>query len=128
MAHYRDGGNMGFVSTGDLSAAGNQFLAVKLDSNGQIVLASAATDKIIGTLLDTPGTGRVGTVRLRSCSGTLNILVGSGGSIARGDAVTADSAGAGVTTTTAGNQIIGYALEAGAAGTVIELMPSTAKV
>lgn len=99
--------------------------AVKL-SSGKIVAAAAATDVIIGVVNGLSKAGTVAAVQLRSAAGTINILASA--TIAAGDAVTSTASGTGVTTVTAGNQIIGYALEAGAANGLVELLPSTAKV
>lgn len=125
MAHYTEGGNKGFKAAADLS--GHQFGIVKTDASGNLVKAAAATDVLLGTLVDKPTLNRTGDVRLRTAAGTLNVKVGAGGAIAKGDAVTSDANGLGVTTTTAGNQILGYALEAGAVGAIIEVLPTMAK-
>lgn len=123
---YIDGSSKTFTSTNDLSTTG-QFLAVKMDSTAnQVVLASASTDKIIGIMMSAPKALDIGEVRLRSASGTIEMF--AGGTIAVGDAVTANSSGQGVTTTSSGDQIIGYALYAASSGNLVELMPSTAKV
>lgn len=98
--------------------------AVKLVA-GLLVAATAGTDVIIG-VVDTIGyIGNSVDVHLRSSAGTICVL--AGGTIAVNDAVTATTAGAGLTTTTAGNQILGYALEAGVSGKFVELLPSSAK-
>jgi hypothetical protein len=125
MSHFVEGSHRGFKAAADLS--GHQFGIVKTDANGNIVKAAAATDILLGTLVDKPTLNRTGDVRLRSASGTLNVKVGAGGAIAKGDAVTSDANGLGITTTTAGNQLLGYAMEAGAVGAIIEILPSLAK-
>lgn len=96
--------------------------AVKL-SGGYIVVATAGTDDIIG-VIDTPNdAGYQANVRLRSASGT---AVGrAGGNIAIGDYVTATTGGELIATTTAGNQVVGVALEAAADNGEFEFMPST---
>ncbi len=124
MAHYVEGSNKGFKAGADLST--NQYNIVKLNSSGNVILATAATDKIIGVLNDKPRANGTGDVRLRSAAGTLNVKLG--GTVALGDAVTTNASSVGITTTTAGDQILGYALEAGVSGQIIELLPSTAKV
>jgi len=94
--------------------------------NGLIVIATAATDNILGVLQKAVAIGMPADVRLRSAAGTLQIR--SGAAIAVDAPITSDANGAGITATVAGQQIIGYALEAStAAGQVIELLPSTAK-
>lgn len=122
MAHYVEGSFKGYTAGATLTNG----QAVKLNSTLQVIPASAATDKIIGVVNQDVTNGWSTDVRLRSATGT--ICIKAGGTIAIGDAVTSDTAGLGVATTTAGNQIIGYALEAGVAGAQVELLPSTAKV
>lgn len=125
---YIDGSNRSFISTNDLSAATNQYLIVKADASnvGQVVLATAATDVILGVLMNTPKAGDNAVVRLRSTVGTLPVL--AGGTVAIGDAITANASSKGITTVTAGNQILGYALRAAVTGDILEVMPSSAKV
>lgn len=122
MAHFVDGGSKGFLAAVDLTA--NQI--VKLNAQGAVVAAAAATDVIIGVASEATKTGRTANIRLRSASGTLNVV--AGGTIAIGDAVTSNASGAAITTAVAGNQIVGYAIEAGVTGQVIEILPTTAKV
>lgn len=128
MPRYREGGVMAFTSTNDLSAQAVGSI-VKIDSSNSpsnVVLAAAATDALVGTTLDQAAAGQTITVRLRSAAGTLSVKLG--GTVAVGDAITANGSGLGITTVTAGNQILGYALEAGASGDVIEVLPAMAKV
>jgi hypothetical protein len=129
MAHFTENGYKTYPnSSGSDIAAGT---AVKLQITSgiiNVIPAAAATDKIIGVTVATIKNGYSGDVRLRSCGGTLSMRVGSGAGVSIGDAVTSDASGNGLTTTTAGNQIIGYALETVAASGIAELLPSTAKV
>lgn len=124
MPRYREGGTMAFISTNDLSATTNIGKLVKLDANGQIVLAAAATDKVIGVLLDNPAANQSGTVRLLSAAGTLPIQFG--GTVAAGDVLVSNASGQAITGTKAiaGAQptsvVVGVALEAGASGEVHE--------
>lgn len=93
------------------TAAGLAGTAVKLDT-GVIVVATAATDKILGVLDVAHDAGQQANVRLRSGSGTS--IGRAGGTIAVGDYVTATTGGELIATTTAGNEIVGLALEAAA--------------
>lgn len=120
--HFVDEGHKTFTAAADIPAGS----AVKATSATVVAVSTAATDKIIGTINAAVKSGSQIDVRLRSASGTTCIKLA--GTAAVGDAITSDAAGLGVVTTTTGNQIIGYALEAGVAGKFIELMPSTAKV
>lgn len=127
MSRYRDSGTMSFISTNDLSATTNIGLIVKASAatTGSMVLSAASTDKHLGTLIDHPKAGATGNVRLRNGHGTMSVQ--AGGTIAIGDAVTANASGQGITTVTAGDQLIGYAIEAGVTGQIIEVLCTIAK-
>ncbi len=86
-------------------------VAVKF-SSGNIVAATAGTDKIIGVTDVANDAGQDAHVRLRSGSGSA--VLRAGGNIAVGDYVTATTAGEHIATTTAGNEIVGLALETAA--------------
>jgi hypothetical protein len=103
-----------------------QYVAVKLSAAGVVIPAAAATDVIIGISLTKCKINDSVAVFMRSGGVTVKAL--AGGTIALGDAVTSNAAGALITTTTAGNQIVGYAQEPATAGQIFEIMPSTAKV
>lgn len=122
MSHFVEGNFKTFRVGATNIPAGT---AVKLVA-GLLVAAASATDAIIGICEVAAVATRLADVHLRSASGTLSIVASA--TIAAGDAVTSTAAGTGVTTVTAGNQIIGYALEAGTVGKTVELLPSTAKV
>lgn len=130
MSHFVEGSFKSFVASYDFTVGGTvtapTFLAVKLDTNGQITPATSATDPlIIGVLYDLPKIGQNGNVRLRSAAGTTNIQLGA--TVAAGAAVTIDNTSRGITTTTAGNQLMGTAIEAGIVGQVIEMIPNDGK-
>lgn len=121
MAHFVDGGSKGFAALAALPFG----VIVKLNSAQQIVLATSATDTIIGIMAEAVTAGRTGNVRLRNAAGTSNVVLG--GTVAIGDALTSTATGTAITTVTAGNQVIGYAIEAGVAGQVIEIWQATLK-
>mgnify|MGYP000122456487 CR=1 FL=1 len=85
-------------------------------TDGSVVTAAAATDKLIGTAGNVaPTTGeRVDVAR----SGIDQVVLG--GTVARGDALTSNASGAAIATTTAGNRIIGFAEVSGVSGDVID--------
>lgn len=116
MSQSQYSGSKGFHATNAISGAG---YAVKL-SSGQVVVATAGTDKIIGVTEDSAAAGEVVSVRLRSAPGTVKVK--AGGTIAVGDLVTATTAGKLIATTTAGDQVVGMALEAGASNDLVEVM------
>jgi hypothetical protein len=108
-----------FVSTNDLSAAANQYCIVKADvSNDQaIVLAAAATDPVVGILVNLPKATKAANVQwLGSCK------VIAGGTVTRGDKVTSDSSGHAITTTSSGNTVVGIALSSAVSGDIFEIL------
>lgn len=128
MPNYREGSNMAFISTNDLSAQAVGSI-VKIDSSNapdHVVLAGANGTGAIGVTLDQAAAGQTISVRLRSASGTLSVKLG--GTVAVGDAITSNGSGLGITTVTAGDQVVGYATQAGASGDVIEVIPAVSKV
>lgn len=124
--HYESSGQKAF-NTGATDFTGKQFSAVKL-SSGALALAAAATDPVIGFLLDEGTPGQNVMVRLLSAQGTVNAV--AGGAIAANAVVGVNASGqvVALTQTAAGAQptqvAVGRALEAAAsAGQVIEIMP-----
>ena len=100
-------------------------VAVKIVS-GLVVAATAATDKIIGTIAVDNEAGQQANVRLRSGSGTA--FGRAGGNIAVGEYVTAATAGELIATTTAGNEIVGLALETAVNDGFFKFIPWTGTV
>lgn len=105
-----------FVSTNDLSAA--EFLIVAMDASndGSVVAAASATDAILGVLQNKPKATEPAVVRM---TGTTKVI--AGGTITRGNWVTSDASGHAVATTTAGNVLLGRALQSGVSGDIIEV-------
>lgn len=116
-------GERSFKAGADLSA--KQYYIVKLDSTqNQVVVATAATDKLLGVLLNNPVSGQEARVHMNT--GTVKVVAGA--AIALGAYVTAGGAGKGAATTTDKDKCIGIALEAALAdGDIIEvaLQPHT---
>lgn len=117
MSQAQYSGSKGFVATSALGLG----VAVKL-SSGEVVAATAGTDKIIGVTENSCEAGEVVSVRLRNASGTAKVK--SGGSVSIGDRVTATTAGKLIATTTANDEVVGLALEAAASNDVFEVMLS----
>lgn len=120
MSQYVDGGSKGFVAT----AALGEGIIVKLAS-GEVVAGAAGTDDIIGVTMNSCEAGEQVSVRLRSAAGTLKVK--AGGAVAVGDSVTSDASGEAVATTTAGDTVLGTALEAAADGDLFEVLPGEAR-
>lgn len=121
MAEFTQGNYLTRKAGADLSAAANQYKIAKTDSSGNAVLAAAATDKFIGVLDHLGTTNDNVTIQLRNSNGTMKVRCG--GTISKDAYVTSDSAGLGVATTTAADQILGQALEAGVVNQVIQIIP-----
>ena len=103
-----------FKAGADLTAA--QYKAVKLDANGNIVLAGAG-EAAVGILVDMPAAGEYGTVAVDGIAKAV-----AGGAVTPGVLLAADANGA-VVAAVAGNHIIGQALSgASAAGELVTLV------
>jgi hypothetical protein len=125
MASFVEGSRKTHKAGVDLSTVG-QYLAVKLSATGVVVLAAAPTDVVIGICM-TKGAKLNDSVDVFMRSGGVTVKAQAGGTIAINDAVTSNASGQLITTTTAGNQIVGYAQEPAVAGQIFEIMPSLAK-
>jgi hypothetical protein len=119
MAYERNLVSQTFKSAADYSTdeANQQYHFLELNSSGEVVRANAATDNIVGVLQNKPRSGASATVGVSGVS-----KVKLGGTVAIGDAITTDSAGKGIATTTSGNTIAGRALAAGVSGDIIPVL------
>lgn len=113
--------NAGISKGYKATAALGEGIAVKI-SSGEVVVATAATDKIIGVTMSACAAGETVSVRLRSSTGTMKVK--AGGTIAIGDRLTSNGSGQLIATTTAANEVVGVAIEAGASGDFVEAMPA----
>lgn len=113
MATFLKGQSISLVAAADLSA--KQFLAVKVDSNGQAAVAGAG-EAVVGILQNNPPAGSAGAVMI---SGSTKAK--AGGNIAAGAVLAANAAGALVAATT-GNYIVGIAKTAAASGDTFEVI------
>jgi len=111
-----------FSAVADYSA--KQYYIVKQSADATATLASAATDWLLGVIMNTPKSGENVEVFGRQGGGTGKVILGTGGAT-RGSFLTADSAGKAVMTTTVGNEVLGRAIQAGDAGDIIEFIPSS---
>lgn len=106
--------SLNLIAGADLS--GSQYYIVKTGSTArQVVLASAATS-MLGVLQNKPNVDEVAEVAVM---GTAKVI--AGGTISYGDNVTVNASGKAITRTTE-NYILGTALEAGADGSIIEVL------
>lgn len=107
------------------SAAVADGLLLKFGSTDDLgTFATAATDKIIGVskVLGDPAsvTAPVGGELEVVLSGIAEVRLG--GTVVRGDAITANSVGRGIATTTIGHRIIGFAMRSGVSGDFIPVL------
>lgn len=103
---------------GATSLATKQFYIVKQHTDGTMILAAAATDKIVGVLQNKPAVGQAALVRFL---GTTKVV--AGGTISVGAWVTAYSNGKAVATTTDKDVVLGKYLgtASAASGDIIEI-------
>jgi hypothetical protein len=140
--NYIDAGQLTLLATADLSGVtaglnganplntpnpSGQYLLMKLDTANpnQVVVASSATDAVIGVLMNAPVATDNAVVRLRNASGTMPVM--AGGTITAGDRVTCNASGQVITTTTSGNEVVGIAKYSAATGQIVEVIPFTGK-
>ena len=90
-----------------------------------VVIAAAATDLLIGVTGrykdNVVAGGQVDVIRDDFCEVEL------GGTVVRGEALTADASGKAITATVAGSRVIGYAEVSGVAGDIIWMMVELGK-
>lgn len=123
MATTRDGGRLVYEAGADLSAS--QYLIVKRHTTaGEAVLSDAADDLHLGVLQNAPVAGDLCDIVGRHSGNTGKVE--AGGTLTPGAALTANSSGEAVATTTEDDQVIGHYLgDANAAdGDIIEFAPS----
>lgn len=103
---------------GATTLAAKQFYLVKQHTDGTLIIAAAATDKIVGPLMNKPAVGQAALVQLH---GTAKII--AGGTITVGAWVTSDGSGKAVATTTDKDVVVGKYLGAASAasGDIIEV-------
>ncbi|WP_425005757.1 hypothetical protein [Mycolicibacterium sp. S3B2] len=114
--HYR-----GLATGADLT--GKRYHIVKLDSSGNVVLATAATDAILGVLDNEPKLGAVADVVLINGQGTFRAKAANS-TISKDAYITTNGSGQAVATTTAGNRVIGRAVRDFAANEIGEYIKS----
>ena len=110
-----------FATTADLSSS--EYLLVKASADGQVALATAkASDFVVGVLTDGVADGS------SSAAGVSVQIAGiakakAGAAVAIGAALTCDSSGRAITTTTGGDNLLGRALTAASgANEIIEVL------
>ena len=113
MATMKDlGGSYARNAGADLSE--KLFYLTKVDTDGDIVLAAAATDFVLGPVLEAAVQDKPVTVQYLGEGKAI-----TGGAITAGDRLTSDSAGKAIATTSSGNNVFGVALESAASGAIV---------
>lgn len=115
MSQYNSSGHKGYVAT----AALREGVLVKI-SSGEVVVATAATDKIIGVTTNACEAGETVDVRLVSAQGTSKVRCGA--AVAVGNFLTSDADGEAINTVTASDRVVGQALEVGADNGFVEMI------
>lgn len=116
MANYVDGSYGSYEAGADLT--GKQYHVVKTDANGKVVLATAASDAILGVLETVGKSGETVSVAFLNGSGTYKVK--AGGTIAKDAYLTTNASGQAVATTTVGNRVFGRAVTSAVANDVVE--------
>lgn len=116
MSEFLEGNFITVPNTVDLSAA--QYHVVKEDASGNAVLATAATDDILGVLNNAPKAGWGADVAIINGNGTFKVF--AGGNITKGAYLTTNGSGQAVVTTNANDRVFGRARAAAVAGDIVE--------
>lgn len=106
----------GLVASATL--ASKQYYLVKAASTaGEVIVAAAGTDAILGVVQNDPGAGEAAAIGVGGI-----VKVAGEASVSVGDWVTSSTTGRAKTTTTDGNVVIGHALDAtSSAGDIIRV-------
>lgn len=112
-----------FKAVADYSA--KQYYIVYLSAEGEVTLATAATQLLMGALTNKPKLGETAVVSMKHGGGTAKVI--AGGVLALGDFLTADGNGKAIATTTPGDEIIGRSLQIAAANDIVEYEPMNGK-
>jgi hypothetical protein len=108
MSQQNEGNAKGYVC-GAADLAEGVAVKIAIVSNvATVVIATAATDKIIGVTQGKYKVGEAASVKLRSGAGTVKVKLG--GTVTLGARVTANGSGLLIATTTAADEVVGMAL------------------
>lgn len=97
---------------------GKRYLAVKLNSTGDVIVATAATDAILGVLDNEPKLGQTADVVLINGVGTFKVKLGAGAS--KDAYLTTNADGEAIGTTTTGNRVFGRLVRTGVENEIAE--------
>lgn len=117
---FVDSSRRTFKAGSDLSNF--QYMIGKLDSSGNVIPSTAATDKHVCVIEQNVPSGDIGAMRLLNGGpGTYHVI--AGGTIAIGDFLTSNASSLAVATTTSGDQVIGQAIKSAVSGDLVEFLP-----
>jgi|GEM_PF-5618473 len=105
---------------------GKRYTVVKLDADGKVVQATAATDAMLGVIDNEPKAGRTADVVLVNGSGSFKVKTGA--NITKDALITTNGAGLAISTTTTGNRVIGRAVRTTTSGEVAEYFKFNEKI
>lgn len=114
-----------YTGVAGVNLTGKLYHLVKLNASGQVVLASAATDNILGTLEVEGVQGEAVSVALANGVGSFKVKLAA--NTAKDAYLTSDADGKAVATTTANDRVIGRLVKAGVAGEVAEYIKHNEK-
>lgn len=117
MAVYQPGERGSFQAAADLSE--KRYHAVKLNTNGELVLAAAGTDNIIGVLDSDTKLGHTGDVVFINGAGSFKARAGAG--VTAGDLITSDASGKAVKAA-AGDRAFGRAVTTAVTNEIFEYL------
>ena len=123
MTAIQNGDRYTGVAGADLT--GKLYHLVKLDANGNVVLAAAATDNILGALEVDGKQGEAVSVALANGAGSFKVKLAA--NTAKDAYLTSDASGQAVVTATAGDRVIGRLVKAGVAGEIAEYIKHNEK-
>ena len=115
MSVYKDIG-LNYARNAGADLSDKLYYLAKVDTDGDIILASAGTDSVLGAISETAAQDHPVTVQF---GGIAKVIAGA--AITAGARVTSDGNGKAVSTTTAGDRVCGIALWA--AGAANEIIP-----
>ncbi|NQD39978.1 DUF2190 domain-containing protein [Glutamicibacter halophytocola] len=114
-----------YTGVAGVDLTGKQYHLVKLDANGEVVLAAAATDNILGTLEVDGRKGEAVSVALANGVGSFKVKLAA--NTAKDAYLTSDASGQAVVTAVAGDRVIGRLVKAGVAGEIAEYIKHNEK-
>ena len=124
MAYYAGGDTISIPTDSDLS--GSKYCCVRM-SSGKAVVAANATSPILGILTDNVEDGSTYTRAVSvGISGIRKAIVGAAG-VTSNSAVTATASGH-VINATAGDHIVGHAMETGTSGQIVPVRVAPSEI